>query len=142
MMMTPDVNVVLLDFPNSGKEMVVPNEDGSYTVLINAKLSYATQLKAYEHALSHINEDDFSKPDVQAIEAIAHQVPNVPKDAEYIPSEKFKAYIERMRKEKKKIQRQLKRKEKEIAFIQKHAADPNKYFFNAAEDHWLYGDDL
>ena len=142
MMMTPDVNVVLLDFPNSGKEMVVPNEDGSYTILINARLSYATQLKAYEHALSHINEDDFSKPDVQTIEAIAHQVPKVPEDAEHIPADKFKDHIEQLRKRKRKIQRQIKKKEKEIAFIQKHVADPDKYFFEAAERHWLYGDDL
>ena len=38
--MTPDVNVHLLDFPNYGKEMVVKNEDDTYTILINAKLSH------------------------------------------------------------------------------------------------------
>ena len=43
--MTPDVNVILVDFPNGGNEMVVPNEDGSYTLLINARLSYDGQLK-------------------------------------------------------------------------------------------------
>ena len=32
-------------------EMVVENEDGSYTILINAKLSQDGQLKAYQHAL-------------------------------------------------------------------------------------------
>lgn len=52
---TPDVNVVLMDFPSKkGNEMVVPNEDGSYTILINAGLNYESQLKAYEHAMSHI----------------------------------------------------------------------------------------
>ena len=44
--MTPDVNVKLINFPNAGKEMVVPNEDGSYTILINAKLCYEDQVKA------------------------------------------------------------------------------------------------
>lgn len=59
---TPDVNVVLMDFPSKkGNEMVVPNEDGSYTILINAGLNYESQLKAYEHAMSHITNDDFSK---------------------------------------------------------------------------------
>ena len=44
---TPDVNVVLMDFPSKkGNEMVVPNEDGSYTILINAGLNYESQLKA------------------------------------------------------------------------------------------------
>lgn len=52
---TPDVNVVLMDFPSKkGNEMVVPNEDRSYTILINAGLNYESQLKAYEHAMSHI----------------------------------------------------------------------------------------
>ena len=70
---TPDVNVVLMDFPSKkGNEMVVPNEDGSYTILINAGLNYESQLKAYEHAMSHITNDDFSKGNVQEIEYYAH----------------------------------------------------------------------
>lgn len=41
-----------MDFPSKkGNEMVVPNEDGSYTILINAGLNYESQLKAYEHAI-------------------------------------------------------------------------------------------
>ena len=34
--------------------MVVPNEDGSYTIFINAGLNRESQLKAYEHAMKHI----------------------------------------------------------------------------------------
>ena len=61
-MTTPDVNIVVIDFKTSkGKEMVVPNEDGSYTILINSRLSYDSQLKAYEHAMRHINNNDFEK---------------------------------------------------------------------------------
>ncbi len=72
---TPDVNVVLMDFPSKkGNEMVVPNEDGSYTILINAGLNYESQLKAYEHAMSHITNDDFSKGNVQEIEYYAHHL--------------------------------------------------------------------
>lgn len=59
--MTPDVNVVLLDFPTSGNEMVFENEDGSYTIMINSRLSCDGQLKAYRHAMHHIENDDFSK---------------------------------------------------------------------------------
>ncbi len=87
--MTQDVNVVVIDFKNvKGKEMVTANEDGSYTILINARLSYGSQLKAYEHAMRHINDNDFEKTDVQTIEYVAHQRPtkgNIPKPArEYL----------------------------------------------------------
>lgn len=75
-MMTPDVNIALVDFKGiPGKEMVTENEDGSYTVLINARLSYEGRLQAYKHALRHINNDDFHKQeDVQKIEYNAHGI--------------------------------------------------------------------
>lgn len=76
-MMTPDVNVSIIDFKNiPGKEMVTENEDGSYTVLINARLSYEGQLQAYKHALRHINSNDFQEQeaDVQKIEYNAHGI--------------------------------------------------------------------
>lgn len=63
-MTTPDVNTILVNFDTPGKELVVQNEDGSYTVLINAKLSQDGQLKAYRHALNHITNGDFEKSDV------------------------------------------------------------------------------
>ena len=71
-MITPDVNCKIIDFPVKGKEMVMPNEDGSYTILINARLSQIGRIKAYEHALKHILNDDFEKNDVQEIEKNAH----------------------------------------------------------------------
>jgi|GEM_PF-1983522 len=85
--MTPDVNVVLLDFPRKGNEMVIPNEDGSFTIMINARLSHKGQLDAYWHAIKHIENEDFEKDDVQSIEAIAHSAG--PEIAERIPSESF-----------------------------------------------------
>ncbi len=45
--------------------MVVPNEDGSYTIFINAALNYESQQAALKHAMSHIENDDFYKEDVQ-----------------------------------------------------------------------------
>lgn len=134
--------MTLLNFPNTKeKEMITENADGSYTIFINAKFSYATQLAAYEHALKHINNHDFEKSDVQAIEAITHQA-TIADETEHIPADKFKDRIKQLQKERRKIQRQLKKKEKEIAFIQKHAADPDDYFMRAAENYWLYGDKL
>lgn len=76
-MMTPDVNVVVMDFKTAkGNELVTLIEDGSFTRLINARLSYAGQLKAYEHAMRHINENDFQKEDVQSTEYTTHYVEN------------------------------------------------------------------
>lgn len=71
--MTPVVNCKIIDFPTKGKEMVMPNEDGSYTILINARLSQIGRMKAYEHAVKHIFNDDFTKNDVQEIESEAHR---------------------------------------------------------------------
>ena len=62
-----------MDFPNGGNEMITLNEDDSYTILINARLSHEAQIKAYEHALKHIREHDFEKSSVQEIEVAAHQ---------------------------------------------------------------------
>ena len=73
--MIPVVNVQVLDFKTTcGSELVTPNEDGSYTVLINARMSYETQRKALLHALGHILNDDFEKENVQEIESAAHEI--------------------------------------------------------------------
>lgn len=70
--MTPVVNCNIINFPNSGNEMVIKNEDGSYTILINAKLSNQGRIEAYEHALRHITNEDFEKENVQEIESATH----------------------------------------------------------------------
>lgn len=67
--MIPDVNVQFINFPSGANEMVVPNDDGSYTILINGRLSDERQKEVYLHALKHIQEEDFNKFDVQKIEA-------------------------------------------------------------------------
>lgn len=71
--MTPIINCNLIDFPTKGREMVIPNEDDSYTVLINARLSDAGRMAAYEHAVKHIVGNDFEKEEVQRIESKAHR---------------------------------------------------------------------
>ena len=71
--MTNDIIVKLIDFPTSAKEAVTENEDGSYTIFINAKLTHENQLEAYAHALGHIMGSDFKKENADEIEFIAHQ---------------------------------------------------------------------
>ncbi len=70
--MTPDIHVFLVNFPGPGEEMVIPNEDASYTIIINARLSHERQLEAYCHALRHIGCHDFEKDSVQEIEFENH----------------------------------------------------------------------
>ncbi len=55
------INVIFQDFPVPGKEMVIPNDDGSYTVFINSRLNWETQMDAYAHAMKHITGEDFKK---------------------------------------------------------------------------------
>lgn len=71
--MTPDVNVNLIDFHSTkANELIVENEDGSYTILINSRSASNKQLEAYHHALEHIKNRDFQKQNVQQIESVAH----------------------------------------------------------------------
>jgi len=118
--------------------MVVQNEDDSYTILINAKLSQDEQLKAYQHALSHIKNGDFEKSDIQNIELQAHELESPEKAVPTPPADKYEKTIKRLQREKKRIQRALKAKEKEIDIIlELYGPD---YFFQAAENRWLYGE--
>ena len=71
--MTIDYQVKLIQFPNSKvKESVVENEDGSYTIFIEASLSREMQQESFEHAMRHIFGDDFTKDNVNRIEFDAH----------------------------------------------------------------------
>ena len=135
-MTTPDVNVFLFNFPSPGNEMVVQNEDDSYTILINAKLSQDGQLKAYQHALNHIKNEDFEKSDVQSIELHAHEI-DVSEEIISVPTDKFEKRIQQLQRERKKIHRALKAKRKELEIVSElYGPD---YFEKAARDNWLYG---
>lgn len=65
-------NIVLADMPKSVSECVTLNEDGSYTIVINEGLSEEKRYLAYQHALKHIERDDFTEYDVQRVETGAH----------------------------------------------------------------------
>lgn len=131
-----DVNVVLIDFPSPGNEMVVPNEDGTYTILINAKISKENQLKAYRHAMNHIINNDFDKDNVQKIEYHAHNF-KIPEGTELIPAKRFEQRLKILQRERKRLKQELEKREREIDLIMEvYGSD---CFFGAAEDKWLYG---
>ena len=69
-----DVFVYLIDMPVSVPEMVLPCDAG-FTVYVNARLAHGDRVRAYLHALRHIENDDWSKEDVQQIEWEAHYGP-------------------------------------------------------------------
>ena len=66
-----DVFVYIVDLPDQVDEMVTPCLDG-YTVYLNARLSYAGRVRAYHHAIRHIERNDFEVENVQKIEEEAH----------------------------------------------------------------------
>ena len=52
-------------------EAVMPCYDG-YTVYIDETLDHSARIDAYNHALRHINAQDWQRVNVQDIEACAH----------------------------------------------------------------------
>ena len=66
-----DIYVYTVDLPRDVDEMVTPCF-GGYTVYLSSRLDEAQRLKAYKHALHHIENNDFERTDVQRIEAEAH----------------------------------------------------------------------
>ena len=67
-----EVYVYIVDLPDRVDEMVAPCLDG-YTVYISSRLSYTGRVRAYCHALRHIERNDFEMDDVQRIELEAHK---------------------------------------------------------------------
>ncbi len=67
-----DINVQLMDMDTMIPEHLVKNDDDTYTIFLNARLSKDRQLKSYYHALQHIKENDFEEVNVQKIELEAH----------------------------------------------------------------------
>lgn len=128
-----DINVFLIDFGRSKvNEEVCLNEDGSYSIFINSRLSAVGQKEAYQHAMKHIENNDFQKTDVQEIEARAHEAKAVKSVVK--PKMKFKNTSARKRKE----------VEEKVAFLQEytfeHNIDYNDFIMRRWEQKRLYGD--
>ena len=75
--MTPEIYQQIKDFGiTSCDEYVVPNPDGSYTIMLNARSATNRLEKAYKHAVEHILEGDLDQEDldVNQIEMIRHGI--------------------------------------------------------------------
>lgn len=66
-----DIFVYFVPLPHPAHEIVTPCADG-YTVYIADWLDQEHRVAAYEHALTHIRNNDFEKDNVQEIEMVAH----------------------------------------------------------------------
>lgn len=73
--MTEDIFVYVIDLKSTKvSETVTRNEDGSYSIFLNARMSQEKQCDAYIHALGHILRMDFeSESSVDVLENIAHR---------------------------------------------------------------------
>lgn len=71
-----DINTRLIDMDVLVGEQVIKNNDDSYTILLNARLSHERQLECYKHALLHINNEDFEKDNADEIECKTHGAKN------------------------------------------------------------------
>ena len=70
-----DYYVYRIELPSGIHEMVVPDsDDDGFTIYIDSRLPDDKAQAALQHALGHINNDDFSKMYVQKIEIAAHRL--------------------------------------------------------------------
>ncbi|MGE4272104.1 MAG: hypothetical protein AB7E31_04440 [Desulfitobacterium sp.] len=68
------INVNFLELPCRIKAVSLKNDDDSYTVILNSKLSAEQQKDSFQHELDHIENDDFcTDSDVDEIEHLAHK---------------------------------------------------------------------
>jgi hypothetical protein len=135
--MTPDVNVVLLNLPTNTSEAVTENPDGSYTTIINSRLSNERQLKAYEHAMKHIENNDFKNSDVQAIEYVAHSNATPEKKPEIMSSADYLERLRNLRSHRRKTRQALREYESSLKisdFLN------NDALLDVARNQYLYGE--
>lgn len=72
--MGEDCFVFLKNLPTTLKALVVENEDDTYTIFLNSRLTYEQQCNSYKHEIDHIKKKDFEKDcNVSELEFDAHR---------------------------------------------------------------------
>ena len=66
-----NASVVLAEFGDvlTVDGTTAPNEDGTYSIFLNARNCQAKRIAALRHELAHMMKGDFQKADVQQIES-------------------------------------------------------------------------
>lgn len=49
----------LIDLPHGVRGYTIANNDGSYSIMINARMSAEMQFETYKHEIAHIDSGDF-----------------------------------------------------------------------------------
>lgn len=69
------IGVYLVDLPHCVRGYTKKNKDGSYTIVINARLSSEMQIATYDHEIRHIESGNYDHAiEVNEIEAEYHAV--------------------------------------------------------------------
>ena len=71
------ITCILENLPTTIRSFCRENPDGSYTVVINARLTLEGARAAFRHELSHINGGDFTDADTDEIENARHKAGRV-----------------------------------------------------------------
>ncbi len=67
------INVFFKDMPSRIKAVHTKNDDGSYSIFLNSRLSKEVQLSGYVHEICHIDKEDIdSVDDIDTLEFYAH----------------------------------------------------------------------
>lgn len=73
--MTPDVNTLEYDLPVSIAGYTISNPDNTYTVVLNARLTFERRMQAYRHEMGHILAGDYDRiVDADLIELHSHSL--------------------------------------------------------------------
>lgn len=62
----------LINMDTSVTEQVVKNGDDTYTIFLNARLSWEQVMLGYAHAMHHIVNGDFDRENADRIETASH----------------------------------------------------------------------
>lgn len=63
-----NINTICLDMPSRIRSYVVKNPDGSYTIVLNSRLTRENNISAFHHELAHIFNGDHEKKNLTADE--------------------------------------------------------------------------
>ena len=65
-----DFFVRVVPFPVAVGGLVMPNDDGTYSIYINANVDYYRQRRAFLHELGHIVRNDFDDKPIESCERL------------------------------------------------------------------------
>lgn len=135
--MTNDIFLQYADMPTTVKSFVRANPDGSYTIVINARLSVDSRQERYKHELRHIKDGDFdygNETSVQEIELRTHDLmKDVPPVKCYVTDAEIRRKIEQIRRHRRRIQKAMRKRKKKVEELERMGYD----FFAAAEEQRL-----